>query len=659
MLAQHQENATLIWVPTGLSLAALILWGRKVWPAIFLGALVVNFMVGTNWLVSLGISVGNTLEAVAGAWLLTSVVKFDPGFSRLRDVGLFLIFGVLVSPIVSATVGVGSLAAAAAIGIGAASTVWLDWWLGDAGGALVFAPLILIAFRGRPTWPDLVRRYETSAVFALTIVAAAVPFAGLVPSEWQLLGAFLPFPIIAWAGLRLGPRGAVIASSLTSVIAILGTAQGIGPFTGDAGLYLTWAYMTVMGMSALILAAAEAEREDVELAREQLDTQLQHSQRLDSVGMLAGGIAHDFNNLLTPILGYAEMIRTVDLPPDDRRRMLQDIESAAKNASDLCKLLLIYAGRRKPVMEPVDVAQLVLQTSDLLDSSKPGRIDIVTHISGDIPEVDGDPVQLRQIFLNLIVNAAEAIGDDGGTIAVRAYVETFDREYLKSTYLHSDAAPGKFVVIDVIDDGKGMSTETKERLFDAFFSTKSESRGLGMSVVQRIVRLHGGAIKVESEPGEGSVFRVLLRPRAADIVASRERSVMSPVEGGLILVADDDIHVRELTERMLIQAGYDVILAQDGADALAQFERRRDEIALVLLDVLMPGLDGKETFVAVRNINPSQRVIFMSGFDQARLDELENESFGFLQKPFSFQELTAAIALQIGSSSSAVAATSS
>ena len=260
MLAEHQENATLIWVPTGLSLAALILWGRKVWPAIFLGALTVNFMVGTNWLGVLGISVGNTLEAVAGAWLLTSVANFNPGFSRLRDVGLFLIFGVLVSPIVSATIGVVSLAAVDAIDIGTASTVWLDWWLGDAGGALVFAPLIMIAIRGRPAWPELVRRYETAAVFALTIVAAAVPFAGLVPSEWQLLGVFLPFPLIAWAGLRLGPRGAVVASSLTSVIAILGTAQGIGPFTGAAGLYLTWAYMMVMGMSALILAAAEAER---------------------------------------------------------------------------------------------------------------------------------------------------------------------------------------------------------------------------------------------------------------------------------------------------------------------------------------------------------------------------------------------------------------
>ena len=372
--------------------------------------------------------------------------------------------------------------------------------------------------------------------------------------------------------------------------------------------------------------------------------------------MLAGGIAHDFNNLLTPILGYAEMIRTVDLSSDDRRQMLQDIESAAKNASDLCKLLLIYAGRRKPVMEPVDVTELAVQTSELLDSSRPGRINIVTDVVGDIPEVDGDPTQLRQIFLNLIVNATEAIGDYVGTITIRAYVDTFDREYLKGTYLHSNADPGEFVVIDIIDDGKGMSTETKERLFDAFFSTKSDSRGMGMSVVQRIVRLHGGAIKVESARGTGSVFRVLLRPRAAGAVATPEQSIVSPVEGGLILVADDDTHVRELTERMLTRAGYDVILAEDGTDALAQFEQHGEEIALVLLDVLMPGLDGKETLVAIRKIKPSQRVVFMSGFDEARLDDLENVSFGFLQKPFSLEQLTTAVGLQIGKASSSIAA---
>ncbi|MDH3641456.1 MAG: ATP-binding protein, partial [Gammaproteobacteria bacterium] len=266
-----------------------------------------------------------------------------------------------------------------------------------------------------------------------------------------------------------------------------------------------------------------------------------------------------------------------------------------------------------------------------------------------IPKIEGDPTQLQQILVNLIMNASDAIADRG-TITVKFAVGQFVREYLETTFLHSNANPGTFVSVDVTDDGEGMTPQIMSRVFDPFFSTKESGHGLGIAAVQRIVGLHGGAVKVESEPGLGSTFRLLLRPCAYEETTLQDVDANPHSTGGGVLVADDDAQVRAAAERILVRAGYSVTVAEDGASALAYFEQHIDEIDLALLDVLMPGLDGTETLIAMRNIDPDLPVVLMSGFDRAKLDKLEDESIEFVQKPFGWHSLTSAVGRAISAS---------
>lgn len=642
LLALHQDNVTLIWAPTGLSIAALVVWGRQVWPGVFIGALCVNVMVGTQFFVSLGIAVGNTAEAIVGAWLLTSVARLNPGFNRLRDVGQFTAYGVVLATFLSATVGVLMLYLAGSVATDAITVVWLDWWLGNAGGALVFAPLLMVAVVGRPSWTDLAQRKESWLALALTTLAVGVPFGGFLADEWQLLGVFLPFPFITWAGLRLGPRGAVLLSSLVCTIAISGTGQGLGPFTSDVGLYLTWAYMTVIGMFALILVATVSEREDAELGRQRLEAQLRHEQRLDSLGRLAGGLAHSFNNLLTPIRANAEMIRTFDVPLDERKEMLAGIEDAAAKASELSMQMLTYAGRSKPLLGTVDIVSIAKQTEALLASSHPGHVSVVREIADDIPKVAGDPTQLRQLLVNLLLNAFDAV-DEHGSVVVRISVADFSQAELDGTFVRSDAVPGTFVVIEVVDDGHGMTDFAQQRAFDPFFSTRDDRQGLGLAVVQGIVRLHGGAITVDSEPNGGSRFRVLLRTAGNEASVDHDETGITATQTGRILVADDDPDVTTAAERMLVRAGFEVVVVNDGAQAIAYFTSHSTQVDLVLLDVVMLVVDGKEALMAMRKVRPDLPVVFMSGFDISALDDLQDESIAFIQKPFNWHTLISAI----------------
>ena len=521
-LAHYQTNATLIWPPTGLGLAALVLYGRRLWPGVFIGALAVNLTVGTTIAAALGISIGNTLEAVVGALLLARVGRFHPGFARLRDVLVFGALGVGACTILSATVGVLSLSVTGALAGKDALEVWLIWWLGDVGGAALVAPVLLVAARGRPGWRALGSRRETWVVAALVTVSGLAAFLPHGLASWiSLFLSFLPFPFLIWAGLRLGPRGAVLAAALLGAIAVLGTASGGGAFIGgseQSSLLVLWAYLTVVGAAAAMLAAAVAERDEAEAARHraeeerrEIQTQMEHAQRLESLGVLAGGIAHDFNNLLTTIRGNAELLR-LELSDSgaDSSPPLADIEHASLRAAELCRQLLDYAGRSVRQPGPLDLPSLVDDVRRLLGSAIPEDVELRIRMEPDLPAVSGDAAQLRQVLMNLLLNAAEAIGDRGGAITVRARVESVLAPALEETFLASDARPGRFAVLEVQDEGEGMSPETLERVFEPFFTTKVFGRGLGMAAVAGIARTHGGAVKVTSELGRGSTFRILL-----------------------------------------------------------------------------------------------------------------------------------------------------
>jgi signal transduction histidine kinase/CheY-like chemotaxis protein len=519
------------------------------------------------------------------------------------------------------------------------------------GGAVVVGPLILVGLFGLPEWHDLARRPSTWIAALALSTCLAVAFSSLPWEAWAgLVVALLAFPFLAWAGISLGPRGAIAGMFLTAAAAVLGTARGVGPFAledANASLLLLWAYVTTMGSAAMILAASVAEREAAERERElansrrlELEMQVQHLQRLESLGVLAGGIAHDFNNLLTAIRGNAELVR-VDLGSDLRAGgLLGQIERASDQAAGLCDQLLSYAGRKPPKRERITVEALVEEMSSLLRTSVSRHIELETRFSPGVPAVFVDVAQLRQVVMNLIVNAAEAIGDGEGTIVFSTGSVELDRDYLGGTYLISDAPAGTYVYLEVSDDGAGMDEETLERVFEPFFTTKFDGRGLGMAAVVGIVRAHDGAIKVESEPGRGSVFRVLLpaaegKPARAEAEASRSAE---PVGGGTILVADDEEAVLQLVTRALEGAGWATVQAGDGRQAAELFERHQGEIRLVVLDAVMPRSSGLEALAAMRLLRPELPAVMMSSDDSGGALN-SSEQYQYLSKPFSLARL--------------------
>lgn len=266
LLAYHHDNVTLIWPPTGLSLVALILFGRRFWPGVFVGALLVNFST-SDPVALVGIALGNTLEAWVGALLLVRYADFRPTLERVKDVAAFLVIGALGCTLISATFGVASLWLAGSLEAARISLVWLVWWLGDVGGAICIAPLLLMLRNGDPPWRDLFRRPGYWVVLVLALVLSLLSFGGPIAESWVGLSVFLPFPLLVWAGSREGSRGAVTVSALVLLVSVVATAQEVGPFSaGDTheNLMSLWAYGIIMGTTALMLSAATAQHESAE-----------------------------------------------------------------------------------------------------------------------------------------------------------------------------------------------------------------------------------------------------------------------------------------------------------------------------------------------------------------------------------------------------------
>ena len=396
----------------------------------------------------------------------------------------------------------------------------------------------------------------------------------------------------------------------------------------------------LLGAALDITARKAAEEERALMERKLLETQ-----KLESLGVLAGGIAHDFNNLLAGILGNASLAK-LDIPPaSPLQHYLNQIELASQRAADLCKQMLAYSGKGHFVVQRVDLSALVEDTVPLLHVSIQKGTDLKFNLSRDLPAVSGDVTQLRQILMNLVINGADAIGEQGGVIEVTTGVMHADRAYLGATYLAPALPEGDFVFLEIRDTGCGMDAETRDRIFDPFFTTKFTGRGLGLAAVLGIVRGHSGALKIESEPGRGTTFRLLL-PKSAGPSASVP--VPDPPApdwrgSGTVLVVDDEATVRNVTARMLRTIGFDVIEVPNGREAVAALEADRDGFAAVLLDLTMPGLDGGQTFAELHRINPNLRVLLMSGFnEQDAVDRFAGRGLGgFLQKPFKPNALRA------------------
>jgi PAS domain S-box-containing protein len=392
-------------------------------------------------------------------------------------------------------------------------------------------------------------------------------------------------------------------------------------------------------ISGLVMIARDiTERRRAVEERQDIERKLLETQKLESLGVLAGGIAHDFNNLLTGILGNASLA-AMDIGGDSEARLsLDQIERAATRAADLCKQMLAYSGKGRFVIANHDLNGVIQETTELLRLSISKRAELHFMLGENLPPVLSDATQLRQVIMNLVINASEAIGEKDGAITVATGNMHADADYLATCHTAPGMTPGEFVWFEVSDDGCGMPADVQARIFDPFFTTKFTGRGLGLAAVLGIVRGHKGAMNVCSEPGMGTTFRILLPAVAGtsdDIDAPATTDTAWRAEG-LALVVDDDETVRAITARMLRSFGFDVETACDGREGVDKLTAA-GAVRAVLLDLTMPKLDGEQAFQEMRLIDPGVRVLLMSGFsEQEAIKRFAGKGLaGFLQKPFN------------------------
>jgi len=409
------------------------------------------------------------------------------------------------------------------------------------------------------------------------------------------------------------------------------------PVFNDEG---TFRFVEGLAIDVTLLKTSEAEK----LAFER---QLLQTQKLESLGVLAGGIAHDFNNLLTVMLGNATLARLTLAPDNAANLHLERIEETARHAADLCQQMLAYAGKRTLVARTTSLTTLVRSTATLLTVSIHKNTRLSLQLAPNLPAVVADASQLQQIVMNLVINAADAIGEANGEITVSTFEREADSAFLLTAIHRPELSAGRYVGLEVSDNGSGMTPATLARIFEPFFTTKFSGRGLGLAAVLGIVQSHGGALFVESVLGRGTTFRLLLPAREgpSDPIATTSSlpaiTHQTGAVGGKILIVDDEEMVRHVAGSALKQRGFTPVIAADGAEALSIYEQEPAGFLAVLLDLTMPGISGEETLVRLLKINSTQRVIVMSGYSEEdtmrRCAELGATEF--MPKPFELATL--------------------
>ena len=403
---------------------------------------------------------------------------------------------------------------------------------------------------------------------------------------------------------------------------------------------VTLAPLRITGTHSNITERKRAEEESARLQAKMLETQ-----KLESLGVLAGGIAHDFNNLLTVILGNAALLRLdAEVGPASTARF-DNIITASNRAADLCRQLLAYAGKGSFAIEHINLNDIVTETARLLELTISRHAVLDFALADKLPSIGADPSQIRQVVMNLLLNASEAMGEPSGRIRLATQVIRLGSAEFSEAQLSSGLAPGDYVRLEITDTGSGMTPEVLGKIFDPFFSTKFTGRGLGLAAVLGIVRSHHGTLRVTSELGHGSTFRIFLPAAQGSSehpfqpLAPTVRSASGPA--GTVLVVDDEAPVRQLVMDVLKAGGYETIGAADGLAALEIFRVNPNRFACVLLDLTMPGLDGPKTLIAMKQLRPDVVGIIMSGYTEqdARASLADCGAVAFIQKPFTVETL--------------------
>lgn len=403
-----------------------------------------------------------------------------------------------------------------------------------------------------------------------------------------------------------------------------------------------------------VLSSGEdiTQKRRAEVERLELERQLLHTQKLESLGVLAGGIAHDFNNLLMAISGNLELIRYVIDLGTPAQKYIDNALQASKRAANLTRQMLAYSGKGGYCVKLVDLNRLVGENVDLMRVSLRKGVILSAHLQSVLPPFEADPGQMQQVIVNLVTNAAEAIGEGGGTINVATGVAGFPAAALAKSRLEQKPAPGEFLFVEVADSGCGMDPESCERMFDPFFSTKFTGRGLGLSAVLGIVRGHAGTILVDTAPGSGTTVKVLF-PAPVSVASTKESAAevaavaTVAVEAGAVLIVDDEEMVRQVCRAMVRGLGYRTMVASDGAEAVALFREHAEEVATVIMDLSMPHMDGMTAAAEIRRIRPEVGIVLSSGFsaEEAARKMAGHGSALFIQKPYDLASLEEVLGL--------------
>lgn len=387
------------------------------------------------------------------------------------------------------------------------------------------------------------------------------------------------------------------------------------------------------------------ERKRLEEERLELERKFQQTQRLESLGVLAGGIAHDFNNILTIILGHCYVLRELRAPESADRTHVRQIESAASRAADLCRQMLAYAGKSQLVQTRVNLWLLVDEIVRMLQSAIKKNVSISLDLKRDVPEITADSTQIQQIIMNLIINAAEAIGDANGAITISLAKSAVNADHPETDFFGTSILAGKYACLTVTDNGCGMEPETQKRIFEPFYTTKFTGRGLGMSAILGIIKAHNGALQLFSQAGAGTTFKVYLPVReAAETVAIQPEEApcaSSADRGDTVLLVDDEESLRTIGMALLNAIGFEVITAANGRQAVEIFRQRKDSIDLVMLDLIMPEMGGLEAYRKLREMSATVPVLICSGYGAGEVADAirDDQRAGFVQKPYTPNDL--------------------
>jgi PAS domain S-box-containing protein len=410
-------------------------------------------------------------------------------------------------------------------------------------------------------------------------------------------------------------------------------------------LHMTREPVRFQGVSALMVTAMDVTDSSAAFAeRRQIERRLAEAQRVEGLGLLAGGIAHDFNNLLVGVLGNADLALLEVEPSARAYGFLERIRTAAHRLADLARQMLTYSGRSPTSIQPVDLVAVTREMLALVGSTIPTQIQLQLDLPEQLPAVAGDSAQLGQVIVNLVMNAAEAIGAAAGSISISARREFLDSERSASLAVRAIRGATDYLCLEVSDDGPGMDEATRLRIFDPFFSTKgTRGRGLGLASVIGIVRAHQGALQVDSARGEGARMRVWLplaeeRARARTSMLPRANTAVRT--GGRVLVVDDEALVRETAAAVLESQGFTVLVSAD-ADAAVEAAQNAGAIDVVLLDLTIPGRSAEAAHRMLREVLPLASILLISGYSEPGVlgKLLEEPRTHFLQKPFSAEAL--------------------